>query len=121
MQRLPPQQGWPTPPQVPQRLVARHPRPTLQALPRQHSSPDAPHDAQVLVAHARPGLHALSAQHRWLLLPHGEHSPALQASDAELQALPGQHAWPSLPQSDTWQEPARHARPAPQVVPPQQV
>ena len=121
LQRLPEQQAWPTLPQAPQRLVPRHPRPTLQLLPEQHSSPEPPHDEQVLDAHASPGLQALPEQHRWVLPPQGPHVPPLHASDAVLQVLPAQHACPELPQRDTWQEPERQARPAPQVVPPQQV
>lgn len=89
---LPAQQGWSRAPQVvPQRLVAvTQPRPTLQVLPVQQTSPDPPHDEQEPEAHARPTLHALPAQQRWPLVPHATHAPPLHVSVTLLQVLPPQ-------------------------------
>lgn len=90
---LPAQQGWRREPQrtlVPQRLVDEQARPTLQVLPAQQTSPDAPHDEQEPEAHARPTLHALPAQQRCPLAPHATHAPPLHVSVRLLQVLPPQ-------------------------------
>lgn len=95
LQVLPAQQGWRRLPQrvlVPQRLVDEQERPTLQVLPVQQTSPEPPHDEQVLETHARPGLHALPEQQRWPLVPQATHDPPLQVSVALLQVLPPQQA-----------------------------
>jgi len=74
-------------PQVP---AAVHPRPVLQVSPGQHTSPAAPHVAQVPVRQASPVLQVAPAQQTSPAAPQLAHVPALHASPVPVHTSPVQ-------------------------------
>ena len=86
-------------------VFERHARPVPQVVPPQQGWPAPPQAWQMVpkVEHWKPSVQALPAQQRWPGPPQAVHVPPLQVEPAA-QVVP-QHAWPGAPHA--WQKPSR--------------
>ena len=118
---VPPQHGWPAPPQR-QVLLESQTSWDPHTLLLQHGWSLPPHVAQLPAEHTVPvAVQELLAQHSWLNPPQLPHVPLdVQTTPEPLQVppTPPQHAWPLAPQAHAPEAQVRFALHA--VAPEQQ-